>query len=336
MSTKIDRQSDSRKLYFADFVKKLAFGLLTHVGSLRMLAQELASNPTCHQLGLDYTPFSTLKDGFNRFSSQHLKALFEEVIGQLPLYKVPHLAPLGLFKAIDGSLFPTVRQMSWTTYRKHKNAFKLHLSFDLNRMIPTEFWIDSGKSCERTKFIEFIQAGVTYIADKGYFSFELVNKVVDKAAFFLLRVKDNLLFEPLSPQPLPAHLPPCFQHVSDRVGRFCNDPHQQSIRLIEFEVWGSRFRLVTNRFDLSILQLIILYAYRWQIELFFKYFKRTLHQLHLFNHSENGVQIQFYLMMLLGVVKLNFKQGCQAAQTVANYFQHYYQRQQESVAFFGS
>ncbi len=54
-----------------------------------------------------------------------------------------------------------------------------------------------------------------------------------------------------------------------------------------------------------------MYAYRWQIELFFKYVKRTLNGLHLFNHSQNGVEIQFYLLMTLAILMLKFKQNCQ-------------------------
>ena len=71
---------------------------------------------------------------------------------------------------------------------------------------------------------------------------------------------------------------------------------------------GSYFRLITNRIELSALQSIILYAYRWQIELFFKYLKRTLNGLHLFNQSENGVEIQFYLLMTFSLLRLKFKQ----------------------------
>ena len=59
---------------------------------------------------------------------------------------------------------------------------RLHLSFNLNQMIPTEFWIKEGNSCERNFFINVIKEGITYIADRGYFSFELAHKVLEKKA----------------------------------------------------------------------------------------------------------------------------------------------------------
>ena len=76
--------------------------------SLRNLSLELNTNPICAELSLMPTPFSTLKDGFSRFDSNHFKVLFEHVITYLPLYKVPYFNDLGIFKVIDGSLFPTL------------------------------------------------------------------------------------------------------------------------------------------------------------------------------------------------------------------------------------
>ena len=305
----IDRKALSQKLFFADFVRKLLFAYLEQVGSLRSLAVELQTNQKCPALGLEYTPFSTLKDGFYRFSSEACRTLFESVLSELKLKRIQGLDEIGLFQVIDGSLFPTLMQMRWSEYRKRKNAFKLHLNFELNRMIPTEFLIGSGKSSERDFLLKVLEAGVTYIADRGYGSFEIIAKLLQSRAYFVFRVKDNLLYQVQEVVSLADEkLPNCFREVRDELVIFKNDRHRSRVRLIQFRVAGSYFRLLTNRFELSPLQIIILYAYRWQIELFFKYLKRTLNGLHLFNHSENGVGIQFYLLMTLALLLLKFKQ----------------------------
>ena len=305
----IDQQALSQKLFFADFVKKLFFAYLEQVSSLRSLAVELQTNEKCSALGLAYTPFSTLKDGFSRFSSEACRSLFETVLSEMKLKRIKGLDEIGLFRVIDGSLFPTLIQMSWSAYRKRKNAFKLHLQFELNRMIPTEFLIGSGKSSEREFLLKVLEAGVTYIADRGYASFEIVAQVWQAQAYFVFRVKDNLLYEVQEVlSSATEELPNCFDQVRDESVVFTNDQHRSRVRLVQFKVAGSYFRLLTNRFDLSTLQVIILYAYRWQIELFFKYLKRTLNGLHLFNQSENGIGIQFYLLMTLCLLLLQFKQ----------------------------
>ena len=43
----------------------------------------------------------------------------------------------------------------------------------------------------------------------------------------------------------------------------------------------------------------MLYAYRWQVELFFRCIKRTLNALHLWNHEPDGVKIQFYIYLIV-------------------------------------
>ena len=157
----IDQKSNSQKLFFADFVQKLIFGYVYQTSSLRNLIVELKTNLVCQALGFEATPFSTLKDGFYRFESKSFKELCDRLLKQTSLSKIPSLDEIGLFRVIDGSLFPTLLSINWTTYRKTKNAFKLHLSFELNRMIPTQFWVGTGNSSER-KFLEnVLEMGIT-------------------------------------------------------------------------------------------------------------------------------------------------------------------------------
>jgi hypothetical protein len=54
------------------------------------------------------------------------------------------------------------------------------------------------------------------------------------------------------------------------------------------------------------------------------------------NHSENGIEIQFYLMMILAVLQLNFKQTCQAAQNIIPFFQQFHQQSKQIQNFTGT
>ena len=74
--------------------------------------------------------------------------------------------------------------------------------------------------------------------------------------------------------------PKCFEQITDEIICFTNDKHKETYRLVSFTVIQSRFLICTNRMDLSTLQIIMLYAYRWQIELLFKFIKRTIGGIH--------------------------------------------------------
>ena len=111
-------------------------------------------------------------------------------------------------------------------------------------MIPTEFLIGSGNSSERAFLESVLEAGVTYIADRGYGSFEIIAKLLKAQAYFIFRVRDNLLYEVKEGLEIAsAELPKCFKNVRDEIIMFKNDKHQSLVRMIQFQVCGSRFRL---------------------------------------------------------------------------------------------
>lgn len=311
-SNEIDVQSGSKALYFQDFILKLVYANLMGINSLRSLITDLQSSSVAKELGFNPSAYSTFKDGFSRFDSNNVYQLFQNLLSSSSWVSIPSIDELGVMKLVDGSIFPIISSMDWATYTKHKNAIKLHLSFDLNRMIPTEFLTTHANSSERTFLISILQAGVTYIADRGYFSFKVGHEIKNAKAFFIMRVKANLKFNVVKVQEISARseMPKCFEQIKDKIIYFTNDKHKEEYRLVSFTVAQSQFLICTNRIDLTTLQVIMLYAYRWQIELLFKYIKRTINGIHLWNYSENGVNIQFNILMIVVLLELRFKQFC--------------------------
>lgn len=62
-----------------------------------------------------------------------------------------------------------------------------------------------------------------------------------------------------------------FLAVTDELVIFERDYHLQVYRRISFRTRQTLFILLTNRFDLTTYDLIKLYCFRWQVELFFRY-----------------------------------------------------------------
>jgi hypothetical protein len=93
---------------------------------------------------------------------------------------------------VDGSIFPAVKSMAWARYKKTANALKLHLSFNLNKMIPAEFITTDANYSERTFLKDILKEGITYICDRGYLCFKTFKAICDKGAFFIIRSKANL------------------------------------------------------------------------------------------------------------------------------------------------
>jgi len=80
-----------------------------------------------------------------------------------------------------------------------------------------------------------------------------------------------------------------------------------------FAVGSEPYLILTDRLDLTTFQVILIYAYRWQVELVFRFLKRTLTGLHLLSTTKEGVTIQFYLLLVTALLQLHLKQECVAA-----------------------
>jgi transposase len=309
-SKEIDKKSDSRKLKFAQFTLTMLYSFMMQKESLRKISNHLKLSDKAKNLNLAYIPWTTLRDGFLRFDYDYFMRLYRFILKNTKLLKVKALDEVGLISLVDGSLFPTIISMDWAEYKKTKNAIRLHVEFSLNQMIPLEFNGLTGNSSERHFLKKIVQKGVTYIADRGYFSFDIADIIVKASAFFILRIKNNMKIEVGKVLKPTGKIPSCLKELQDELIRFTSDPNQRVYRRIKFTVLDSEFQIVTNRLGLTTLEIIMLYAYRWQIELLFKFIKRFLNGIHLFNHSKNGVNIQFCLLMILSVIYLSTKQFC--------------------------
>ena len=57
-------------------------------------------------------------------------------------------------------------------------------------------------------------------------------------------------------------------------------------------------RLATNLLDVPAEIIGLIYQKRWEIEIFFRFFKHLLGCRHLLSHSQNGIEIQTYCAII--------------------------------------
>lgn len=73
-------------------------------------------------------------------------------------------------------------------------------------------------------------------------------------------------------------------------------------RLVRVEADGPTFLLFTDREDLAAELVALIYRYRWQIELFFKWIKCILGCRHWLAESQEGVTLQVYCALIASVL----------------------------------
>lgn len=300
-------------LSFRVFVKLLIYYFTQGIGSGRLLITDL--KVTAPDLNLPEVRRSTFFDAFNRFPVKWFVKLATGLLKDVSWLEIPELKSLGKLYCIDGSLFPALMKMYWAEYKTTCNAIRLHMVFDLNHRIPVHIFVGSGNSNEKAVLKQLLETGVTYIADRGYVCFDLLAAIVKAQAHFVIRMKSNLSYSAI--ETLTVSLPQSVNHifcqVTDQKVSLTNATGHDPYRLITFWIDDTQFLILTNRFDLTTFQVIMLYGYRWQVELMFRFLKRTFNGLHLLSTSQNGVTIQFYILLIVALLQLHLKQTCTLA-----------------------
>jgi hypothetical protein len=311
LKEEVNRLKDDESTYKLSlhyFTLSLIYAVIHPVKSIRLLITEIKTKPDLKDFILA-SP-SMYSEAFSRYKPQVFQRIFVHLLAIIQIKDIPEIKTLGRFMLFDGSLFPAFKNMEWAEYSSKCQALKMHLAYELNRMIPVQFMSTAANYSERKALMALLEAGVTYITDRGYLSFDIFQQIAIQQAFFITRIRYNInaTVKTVLEADIPESWDLFLSDITDTLVVFSGDPSKQTYRLVCFVVLGELYRITTNRFDLKTSEIIMLYAYRWQIELFFRCIKRTFNALHLWNHEADGIKIQFYIYLIAYVLLIYFKQ----------------------------
>jgi hypothetical protein len=304
------RKHGNETLRWLDFVRILVFFFTERCASRNALVVALENADPA--LNLPKAPGMTLTDAFQRFPPTLLRQALSRLLQQIERPIIPELSLIGDIDAVDGSYFPIMGGMSYIR-DTDTPRIKLHLDFNLSRLMVVDFVIGNASSNERQAYRTMLRANVTYVLDRGYMAFALLRDSIAAKAHVIMRACNNLVVETI--EELTIEMPiQLQQHWTDIHDRRVRSSHEDAqgieFRLVEFTVGTSSYKLITDRFDLSTFQVILIYAYRWQIELAFRFFKHTMSGLKVITQSHWGIENYFAGMFLTALLHIQFKQEC--------------------------
>jgi hypothetical protein len=304
------RKHGNETLRWVEFVRILVFFFTERCASRNALVVALENaDPT---LNLPRVPAMTLTDAFQRFPPTLLRQALSRLIRQIEHPIIPELTLLGDIDAVDGSYFPVMGGMSYVRDTDTPRV-KLHLDLNLNRLMAVDFVIGSATSNERRAYRTMLRTSVTYVLDRGYMAFALLRDSIAAQAHVIMRACNNIAVETIDELTvdLPVHLQQHWINIRDRrVRSWHEDAQGIEFRLVEFTVGPSTYKRITDRFDLSTFHVILIDAYRWQIELAFRFFKHTMDGLKVITQRHWGIENYFAGMFLTALLHLQFKRDC--------------------------
>ena len=170
--------------------------------------------------------------------------------------------------------------------------------YDIETSIPTFFHITEARVNDMNAMdVIPYEENSFYIFDRGYNDIKRLHNIECIGAYFVVRGKKNNDFMPFK---WTRRFQPGSGILSDAVGcmdgQLTREKYPDMIRRIKYwdEVNKREFTFFTNALDISHVMVAELYHQRWQIELFFKWFKQHLKIIKFWGNSENAVRIQIY------------------------------------------
>jgi hypothetical protein len=230
--------------------------------------------------------------------------------------------------AIDGSMLHALPKMVWALWLDDQHhAAKMHLQFNILKGVPTRAVLTDGNGNERSVLRDILAAGMLYVLDRGYADYRLMDDIIEAKSSFVVRVDNNAVSEVIEERPLStsARKKGIVRDAVVRLGTPKKSAlRDRAVRLIEVHVKDDSGRkrnnrvsskktfrttsgdhtllLATDLLGLDAELVAEIYRSRWQIELFFRWFKKVLAADRLLCLSKNGMTVVMYCAIIASLL----------------------------------
>ena len=289
----------------------LVFAQFAGISSLRELIAALASHANhAYHLGLGPIRRSTLAEA----NAKRPLALYQAVLLTLLDRLQPRLAHSArdALRLVDATTIRLSALSEWARVGIHHHAVKLHVAYDPRAGVPTFFEITPARINDITVAKAMpIEAGATYVFDKGYYDFAFWAALDARGCRFVTRRKINTPLAVIATRPPsdPAIQADVVGRLPGRLAHNRQNPYAKPVRMVRVvRDDGQTLDLLTNDLAAEARAIAALYQARWQVELFFRWVKQNLKIKRFLGTSEHAVKLQI-LTALIAYLLLRLAQG---------------------------
>ena len=324
----------NRKLHYDQYVSLiLLYFFNPTLTGLRSIQHASTLKSVQTKLGIKRTSLGSMSEASHVFDPQLLTLIISELageVGSLDIYK--RLQDLDMtVVAVDGTLLKALPKMLWALWLDEDHrAAKMHLEFDILKGAPLRAQVTDANANEKTQLKSSLSPGKLYCLDAGYREYRLLDTIIETKSSFVVCLQDNASYQTVEEHQLSEadrEVGVKFDRTVWLGSKQKHDNISKPIRIIQIHYFDERtlsgykrksrvsskktFRtrspehtllIATDRMDLPAELIGLIYRYRWQIELFFRWFKCILSCQHLLSLSQNGIQIQVYCALIASLL----------------------------------
>jgi putative transposase len=298
-----DGDADSKSFKSWEHLVALIFAQFSAADGLRGLAVSWNANSQHHyHLGTGTLARTTLSDA-NKIRPV---AVFTDTFGLIAglLDRETRRDGKDMLRLIDSTPVPLGKLCDWAKWNGRIRGMKMHVVYDPKSDCPRILDITDANinDAEIGRTIT-IEAGATYVFDKGYCHYGWWNSIHAAGSFFVTRPKSNMGLKLVEMRPLEITEGHGCTILEDAEVRFASKGDSKlPIRLRRITIKrhkdGSTIKLLTNDFDRSAVDIAALYRGRWQIELLFRWIKQHLKIRKFLGNNDNAIRLQLIAAMI--------------------------------------
>jgi len=289
--------------------------------SLRSMQQASELKKVQKKLRVPRSSLGALSEAATVFDSDLMIDIIGEIASELK--PVPHNSRLSDIKAIltivDGTLLRALPRTVDALWKDENNkAYKAHMQYELLKGVPVASKLTNGNANEKQVLAENLEPGRFYVLDRGYAKYGLLQQIIDAKSHFACRIYDCARYELIEERQVDNNALEAGV-LGDMVVKLGGKSHceffKQPVRIIKIRTaertqytahtlpyQGRKvpetMLICTDRLDLDADVIALIYKCRWQIEIFFRFFKHVLGCRHLLSYSDNGVELQIYAAII--------------------------------------
>jgi hypothetical protein len=320
-------RAGNRELFFNQYASLVLLSFFNPtLQSIRGLSAASELKKVQKALGGPRVSVGSLSESVRVFDPELLAKVFEELLESVPkdrqgrsFASIPDELVRKL-TAVDGSAFRALPQIL-TAAGSRGGKWRMHLQFEVWTRLPDTAVITrdevGGAADERNVLGSHLHSDRVYIMDRGYERYSLFEDIVQAGSDYLSRVQwrpmKSAVAQPISEAAAQAGV------VSDELiepGRSREEVGQITHRVRRLVIEGGvpqapsptgnerseQVVLLTNLINVPAEVLAAMYRLRWQIELFFRFFKHVLGCRDLISNRPEGVAIQIYCALIAALL----------------------------------
>ena len=281
---------------------------------------------------------SSISERLSKIDPDYFKQIYDCIYDQFSSYYSSKDQEKYNLIRVDSTMVAdtTGRIIDGLDNKSGKKTTKYSVSFDGILACSFEVFNDSSYLCEDNALPETILNHVKketdhnniYIIDRGLQSARTMRDFDKAKIAFVARLKENRKYiekENLMHENQDKELGESILLKDAQIQLFTGIPIQNKrgnkhyreelvetpfrLVIVKSKVDEKEYWLLTNDFKLSPKEIAEAYRRRWDIEVFFRFIKQELNVSHLVSLNKNGMQVMFYVTMIVAMLVLIYKKA---------------------------